>query len=624
MDLTNDIPDLLGQLQLALNARQQDMSLSSLRISLTRVYVLRATLCAQINSRSLINELPNELIMEIFKHALQEKEPCPTIALDVRETARVHTRPLLRLTHVCRQWRSLALAHPNLWQRIDCHHPEQLEEFALRRSCPGPFSLFVNMSKYAELGDQSALRFVLFYSDRLRRLDIAFLRRHDAYLHDQLLHLSCPNLECLTVTNYPPPARLDGRGISPFVVVRKSLFQEGLLRLRALAIFPIPDWLPTNPLPALTHLFLYFRWKCDLRTAHVLSLLAGSPSLEMVHLSQFDLPSDERPNERTHVHLPLLKHILFSNRSFLSSSLALLRQLIIPASARTYLGCHNVRSTTASSILPILPSTAGADHLAIVNNDDSLQLIACTRSHVGSSQYECAFWLSAEETIIYEDNFATWLTHLPEMFPLTTLTSLQLRLTQPGSTVSRILRACPSLATLEIMFTLSYELEEMENALVYVCHTLSLNKANIYTSWDLDPYPPAEPQLCPVLRSLTISLECEVRPIADYIRWLSVISTMVHARARMGRPLRCLRVQPMHCAERNGAAGDIIDAVQEAYTSLAEADGVEEFVLHRSSEEPIDFSMQGQGQGAWDWGEVERYWTIAEDDRPRFYYPWRA
>ncbi|RDX41157.1 hypothetical protein OH76DRAFT_251132 [Lentinus brumalis] len=402
-------------------------------------------------------------------------------------------------------------------------------------------------------------------------------------------------------------------GGPPIVLSRISLFQGGLSRLRALAISPIADWLPANPLPVLTHLFLSFHRINDLRMPDILSFIAGSPDLEMLHLSQFTLLPEEQPNE--HIPLPHLKHILFSNKSLLPSALALLRRLVIPPSARTYLGCSNVHSQTDGSILPVLPSTSGADHLTIVTEDTSLQLIASGRATNSS------FWLSAHESAdSHGDVFATWLTRLPAMFPLARLTSLQLRLDvdHPGPTVSRILRSTPRLTTLEIIFSLFFggdpESSAAENSLAHVCHALCLNATNTHTD------PPPEPQLCPVLHTVTIALESNSStPLSDYTRWLVLIRTMVHARARMGRPLRRLAVQPMHNAVRIGARQDVVDAVHEAYASLAAAPGIEQFVLHQSSEEPIAFAEQ---PGVWDWGEVERYWTVKEEDRPRFHYPW--
>ncbi len=107
--------------------------MQQLRRTFKRIHALKAILGEEINARVSVNTLPNELVMDVFKHVLSDVDSCTTILFKFDKSTRVQTLPLLRLTHVCRRWRRVALANPILWQRIDCHDPEQLEEFALRR-----------------------------------------------------------------------------------------------------------------------------------------------------------------------------------------------------------------------------------------------------------------------------------------------------------------------------------------------------------------------------------------------------------------------------------------------------------------------------------------------------------
>ncbi|TFK81964.1 hypothetical protein K466DRAFT_604062 [Polyporus arcularius HHB13444] len=140
----DEVSDLLKQVQRTLPARQDNMSLESVGINALCYCVILSrwyTLGEQMNSRRLLNSLPDELVMEIFKHVLYKVEPCRTTALDVNTTARVDTRPssgslISAAGGGASRWVIL------LWQRIDCHDPEQLQEFSLHRSSPGPFSLF--------------------------------------------------------------------------------------------------------------------------------------------------------------------------------------------------------------------------------------------------------------------------------------------------------------------------------------------------------------------------------------------------------------------------------------------------------------------------------------------------
>ncbi|TFK81962.1 hypothetical protein K466DRAFT_604060 [Polyporus arcularius HHB13444] len=581
---------------------------------------LRAKVGEEINARVGVNTLPNELIMDVFKHVLSDVDPCHRITLEVDESdesAGVQTRPLLWLTHVCRRWRRVALAHPILWQRIDCRDPEQLQEFALRRSHPGPFSLFVDVPRYHESDDKDALRSVLMSSDRLQRLDIAHDLTKEPVLYPWLLDMQCPSLECLTVAGYPPDALLTNTE-PPVIVLRKSLFCGGLSRLRALAISPIPDWLPSNPLPALTHLYLSFHWDSDLRTVTLLSFLCSAPALEVLHVSHF--PNlheyDELVVGPTPFSLNRLKYILLSNKSSFQSAFALLGQLIIPASARIYIHWSNTTySDDYVSTLPPLPSTADSDRLAVHTGWDRLQVAAEGR--------DSGFWLDGRDSShTGTARIETWLTHIPTMFPLSRLSHLQLQARCPGSTVVQVLREAVALRTLEIGICLYLdehpqdedaqydvgplykEFDGSKDSLVLVSHALSEETG------DVEPIP----RICPELRSLTISLDSgSMFAQVFYGHWMAAIRSMLLARARLRRPIRRLAVQPIDLTPEDICYDDRVEFIDEVladYAALAEH--VEEYVLHGSGEEPIAFPQPGE-----DWDEVGRYWTIPKDDRPR-------
>ncbi|TFK81960.1 hypothetical protein K466DRAFT_604058 [Polyporus arcularius HHB13444] len=597
MDIRNnyedDIADLVDQAHRILDAHQDAMSLSSLRSSFKKVNGLKATLAERINSRMLVNGLPNELLIEVFKFVTFAGGSCPTLSLN---NAKVQTRPLLSLTHVCRRWRRTALGYPLLWRRIDCHNPEQFREFGVQRSYPGPISLFIDVRRIHDSGDKDALRLILEHSDRLHRLDIAYgLETREHVPHSGLLDLNCPDLECLTVNRCSPAAVQ-----SPIPVSRKLLFCGGLSRLRALAIAPIPDWLPANPLPALTHLYLSFYWYTDLRTSFILSFLRSAPALEMLQLSRFLMPRADGPEDLASTPVPLsrLKYILFSRSSDLESALAVLSQLVIPESARTYLDCINIHSEAPSSVLPLLPPTANTRTLTVYINHTALELVAEGR--------DSGFWLSGwESPDSNQDCFTTWLTHLPVMFPLSRcLSYLQLQLEQPGSVIVQILRETVSLTTLELGITLSIEEPDGgEDSLVQICRALSEG------SGGTEPLP----HLCPELRVLTIRpYSSDSKPV--YTRWREAIHSMLCARIRLRRPIHRLAMQPVdfrraYLEIEGKQEASVEEVLADYYASLA--DHVHELVLPRSREESIVFHTPRA-----DWGEVERYWIIHDDDRP--------
>ncbi|RPD56215.1 hypothetical protein L226DRAFT_615738 [Lentinus tigrinus ALCF2SS1-7] len=606
MNVDNEVLDLLHQVQLMLNARQRAMSISCLHESSRRVLELKATLDEQINFRAPVNRLPNELVIEIFRDVLHENEPCPTIALDVSDTARVQTRPLLWLTHVCRRWRRIALSHPLLWQRVDCHNQEQLHEFLLRRSDPGPFSLFINVSKYSHSAWPSALAA---YPNRLRRLDVAYGRRKDGFLHTELMfNMRFPNLECLTITRSIPTA-VNRENQPPVTVSHKSLFCGDVSHLRALAIILTPHWFPSKPLPSLTHLFLSFYWHSNLRMPLLLSFLAGVPALQVLQLSRFVLPPQDQEQERTLVSLNHLKYIVFSHNSYLPSSLAFLKQIVTPSSARMYLNCVNIDSLSPISILPSLSATAETDCLTVFTTTLTLNLVA--------QGHDSGFWLYGRKPLHSIDDFAMWLTHLPVMFPLSRLSCLQLHLYQQGPAVVRILRETASLTTLEIKVNqyMDSESDDSKDSLVHICRALSEEHCSL--SAGVAP----SPSICPSLHTMTLVLSnSRMTPQSSYARWLDAILSMILARARMRRPFSRLAVQPIE-ATPSVFADPRTAFANEVCVSYAAAlaDHVEDFVVYGAKEELFELVEPGA-----DWEEVERYWTIPDIDQPRFSHGWEG
>ncbi|KAI0032083.1 hypothetical protein K488DRAFT_70893 [Vararia minispora EC-137] len=77
-------------------------------------------------SKVAINRLPNELLVQIYHHIL---DASPPIDSDIR----VDSIPL-RLSHVCRRWRDVAIGTPRLWQRIILHPLDMSNCMLTRRS----------------------------------------------------------------------------------------------------------------------------------------------------------------------------------------------------------------------------------------------------------------------------------------------------------------------------------------------------------------------------------------------------------------------------------------------------------------------------------------------------------
>ncbi|KAI0692140.1 hypothetical protein C8T65DRAFT_78722 [Cerioporus squamosus] len=601
-----DFADALEQVQLAFNVCRQSMSVSSLHVAMQTIDKFKRTVCEEVNKRALVNKLPHELLVDVFKQSLLGNDPCPTVVLDSRSRAGDNTRPLLWLTHVCHRWRSTALAFSILWRRIDCRNQDQLQEFALR-SAPGPFSLFCDLRRFSSRTPDPLLS-IASYADRLRRADIVYSNDtlYDP-VHKRLLTLRCPTLECLTLSNSPVAAST-GRN-DPVSVAHTLICQVELPHLRALAIAPVANWLPADPLPALTHLYLSFRWRNEIRWPSILSILAHAPALEVLHLFHYQHKDPlEGEGEEEPIPLPHLKFIVLMKMSSLQRSLALLRQLAIPASCRICLDCHsNTPTLVADAVLPRFPATANSNRLTIVTMHSQLELVV-----EGPSS---GFWLRANMSNaapngLPEGRFTGWLSQLSAMLPLSHLSSLQLRLHLPGTTITQILRETVCLTTLEVMFFFKSAAQDHSgslsgaDSLIHVCHALSQG-------------PESQSILCPALHSLTIAMPCGggSRPniIDSHPFWLSAIRSLIRARTRIGRPIRRLAVQPLRsdCGALGTfhAPASVVDAVYAQYVSLGEEEDVEDFVLYDPGKEAIAFST-------WDWGEIERYWALSEHDRP--------
>ncbi|TFK88966.1 hypothetical protein K466DRAFT_661941 [Polyporus arcularius HHB13444] len=610
MDSDAYFADVLDQLQLTFITCRKYLSISALHASMNTISQFKEAICEEVNTRALPNKLPDELLIEVFKYSVSLNGPCPTIVLGQRLRETVQTGPLLRLTHVCRRWRNTALACTVLWQRIDCRNLDRLQEFT-RRSSPGPLSIYYDVGRYRDNVPMPLLT-IPSYADRLRRLDIMHQSdRTQAPVHQQLLSLDYPHLECLTVGNCP--AGRDG----PAVVVDRT--HGALPRLLALAIAPVASWLPAPPLPALTHLFLSFRWGHGIRWPLIRSILVSTPALQVLHLSHYhDKDQDAHEDEGEPIPLLHLRFLVFVKMR-LRRALALLHQLHVPASCRIYLDCHShAPASAAADVFPRLPAMNDCDRLTLVTHGSQLGLVAKSPSS----------GLCLRLSMLSSENggppsrglFTAWLSQLPGMFPLCHLSSLQLRSHLPASTITQMLQETISLTTLEVMFVFDSKAQEAggEDFLAQLCHALGWSSDGS-SSGSSDSQSQSHSILCPALHSLTIAMPCyggSGRKITNsYPVWLSAIRSLIRARARMGHPIRRLAVQPMHsdCGSPGTfrAPADVVDSVYAQYASLggAEQADVEEVVLYRPGQEAIAFTT-------WDWGEIERYWALRDDDRP--------
>ncbi|KAH9935078.1 hypothetical protein B0H21DRAFT_894338 [Amylocystis lapponica] len=119
------------------------------------------------NSFAPINRLPNELLVDIFSHD--------------RDRGKVPSMAWIRLTHVCRYWREIALMTPTLWSKIylaEDSDPESeginpiLLHTCLLRSVPSKVDIVV--LKAADEDASAILKDLRQHADRIRLLRIRF------------------------------------------------------------------------------------------------------------------------------------------------------------------------------------------------------------------------------------------------------------------------------------------------------------------------------------------------------------------------------------------------------------------------------------------------------------------
>lgn len=192
-----------------------------------------------MNARMPIHRLPPELLTLIFEYAsFRDQRYAFRNALrreeDAWRSAPAH-RTLIRITHVCRVWRSIACAAAHLWACVDNSRLWRLKTFN-RRSKAAPLSLVFRGATSSGLK-----RLFEGSGSRLRRLDISYSDR--LFLPD--LKFDGSRLECVTVgANFTCM-------IGPAGVQSTAAFEESISTLKGLALGLWEGyWLPSMHFPS--------------------------------------------------------------------------------------------------------------------------------------------------------------------------------------------------------------------------------------------------------------------------------------------------------------------------------------------------------------------------------------
>ncbi|KAJ7796357.1 hypothetical protein B0H14DRAFT_2531784 [Mycena olivaceomarginata] len=119
--------------------------------------------------------LPHEIICDIFIHFLPVYPSCPPLTGP-------HS-PIL-LTHICGEWRRIALAFPALWRAIEisCDDPAWLLSVALGRSGSSPLSIRVDEMRWSPGNERVELvSTVLSHRERWQYLSLCLVGLETGY-----------------------------------------------------------------------------------------------------------------------------------------------------------------------------------------------------------------------------------------------------------------------------------------------------------------------------------------------------------------------------------------------------------------------------------------------------------
>ncbi|KAI0716176.1 hypothetical protein C8T65DRAFT_642340 [Cerioporus squamosus] len=535
-----------------------------------------------------ISDVPHELLSNIFKYVIAMDQSSFLYILgsdllilglvseaDVRE-AYTQARAVVRIAHVCRYWRQVALETPFLWTRIDGRRSERLCMFK-EHSQDLPVSLYLKADVSNLANSLNAAP-----AERLRRLDLELdtLERH---MHvEPLTTWAPPNLKCLTTI-------ADGEYYTG--TIRRPLARVQLLgghtdALKALALQFLGSWVPSNAFPSLTHLHLSFACSTDVETSDVRVVLANAPRLEFVFLAHLLYRSEPGPFHHAPIVLNRLRSLSLV-RSAYTSSTSLMQSLSVPDHCFVRLSAlHSNRSRNGGEPPPL--ADAGPLH-----HPTKLD-IAYTQFHmllVADSETS-GYWVQAYRDVL--DSWELWFHDLPAMMTLSTVTSLHINIDCAHTFWSSVLRHMTAVTELKAV----------------ICETLSDRPLPIDIFCALLS---EEPVLLPSLCDLFVQGIHDHRTLTTLASESGGFVDMVIYRSRAGHRLRRLVVQPdfkSHTAVHNLFGSRIAEL----------AENVDAFRMVGFGSPLCKYDMRD----VWRIEEENKYWKPRKSDRASYVLPRRS
>ncbi|KAJ7604208.1 hypothetical protein FB45DRAFT_1070672 [Roridomyces roridus] len=225
--------------------------------------------------------LPNEITSEIFIQCLPSYPACPPLKGPLSPTS---------LTHVCRQWRDIALATPQLWRAITFEAPgeDRTAWTWLERSGSCPLSINVSYQRYTGSLVDTALAAILLHRKQWEYAVLTIQGQQVALLQGPM------PLLCELTLHAPDSFTESSR--------RPSANACDFPRLRTLSLSCFDDlgnWLPWSQLTSLTLMHTY--------SPTYLSTLRGAVNL--VHLKLIYCVQDSH-RQCPDVNLPRLETLI--------------------------------------------------------------------------------------------------------------------------------------------------------------------------------------------------------------------------------------------------------------------------------------------------------------------------
>ena len=392
----------------------------------------------ELNQMSPINNLPDELLILLFKSFLN---------IAARSGARdsLVTKPgvssLLLLTHVCRRWRDLIIGFPAFWTRVDNDNIDRFNEFT-RRSRDLPLLLRLTIKEH--ISDASTI--FRAYGQRIRRLTFSF--SHMPCNISPLLDCAVPNdLECLIIAYNEESMRYS------VPMTRQHLSPHICSSLSALALRPAALWFPAEArFPNLTHLYL----SADPRFAFggvrdrppLLPLLNKTPKLEFLHIVHpqgLNLDKVGAVNDSGTVVLTKLRSCVLVGGD-LDSCFSVISKSSMPQNVWIRLD-HIVHDPFLTDLrpLPALPMKDQITHLEVA-------LHGVMHFHLRAEAPTGGVWLNTGVHDVHFNETASWTSWLCSLLETSTfpnLTSLHVD-TVDTSTLSPLLQSFPQLTHLGV------------------------------------------------------------------------------------------------------------------------------------------------------------------------------